>query len=342
MKYSDRPITRPREDVLGRSPFALALARSIDQLTIAKDGFVIAVTGPWGSGKSSVIEMTLRHLTHLEIERATADSNGAFYTLDAIETLAEAYDLAKDELAKYVNDNLELSMARVNHLQTLFNRWLDSPEEGKKAYTYWKLLRTIEHEPRIIQIRFSPWLIAGRAQLANALLAELGRAIGTKLGPDIKDAFDGLLKRLAELAPLAFAGIDAATGTNISSLATAGTNWSGKFLSKSTSTLDDLREHLRALLRGLTQQRVLVIIDDLDRLESSEATEMVALIKNLGDLPNVIYLLSYDHDNLVRLLKSRTMLSGDEFLRKFNIPYIYHPPLITHLQEFLTPTSLRS
>ncbi|WP_441252255.1 P-loop NTPase fold protein [Tardiphaga sp. 71_E8_N1_1] len=72
MKHSDRPVTRPSDDLLGRSRFSLALARSIDTLILAKDGFVIAVIGDWGSGKSSVIEMTMRYLTHLEMERVSA------------------------------------------------------------------------------------------------------------------------------------------------------------------------------------------------------------------------------------------------------------------------------
>jgi predicted KAP-like P-loop ATPase len=56
MRYSDRPISKPSEDLLGRSGFALQLARAIDQLTIANEGFVIAILGAWGSGKTSVIE----------------------------------------------------------------------------------------------------------------------------------------------------------------------------------------------------------------------------------------------------------------------------------------------
>ena len=54
MRYrSDRPITRPGDDALGRSGFALEVARSIDNLTIANEGFVMALVGEWGSGKTS-------------------------------------------------------------------------------------------------------------------------------------------------------------------------------------------------------------------------------------------------------------------------------------------------
>ena len=68
MRYSDRPITRPGDDALGRSGFALEVARSIDNLTIANEGFVMALVGEWGSGKTSVIELIVRYLRHIEME----------------------------------------------------------------------------------------------------------------------------------------------------------------------------------------------------------------------------------------------------------------------------------
>jgi hypothetical protein len=42
MHFSDQPIARPSEDFLGRKTFALALARAVDTLAPARDGFVIA------------------------------------------------------------------------------------------------------------------------------------------------------------------------------------------------------------------------------------------------------------------------------------------------------------
>ena len=52
MRYGDRPIVRPGEDALGRSGFALELARSIDNLSVSADGFVMGLVGEWGSGKT--------------------------------------------------------------------------------------------------------------------------------------------------------------------------------------------------------------------------------------------------------------------------------------------------
>jgi hypothetical protein len=54
--FGDAPISNPKEDRLGRAEFAEQLAHQI-QLTPLGPGFVVALVGPWGAGKSSVLRM---------------------------------------------------------------------------------------------------------------------------------------------------------------------------------------------------------------------------------------------------------------------------------------------
>lgn len=54
MLTNDTPIATPEDDRFGIDPFAQALARAISDMPTPK-GAVIAVNGPWGSGKSSVL-----------------------------------------------------------------------------------------------------------------------------------------------------------------------------------------------------------------------------------------------------------------------------------------------
>ena len=57
----DRPINSKSEDLLGRANFAESLARAIKSWK-GKDSLVIALYGPWGSGKSSVKNLVLDSL----------------------------------------------------------------------------------------------------------------------------------------------------------------------------------------------------------------------------------------------------------------------------------------
>ena len=57
----DRPIERTKDDLLGRSEFS----RSFGQAILAykeKESIVTALYGDWGSGKSSVINMSLEYI----------------------------------------------------------------------------------------------------------------------------------------------------------------------------------------------------------------------------------------------------------------------------------------
>ena len=59
LDFSDLPINAPDEDQFGILPFVRSLARSVTQM-LRPEGVVIAVNGPWGSGKSSAINL-LKH-----------------------------------------------------------------------------------------------------------------------------------------------------------------------------------------------------------------------------------------------------------------------------------------
>jgi predicted KAP-like P-loop ATPase len=59
--HNDKPITEPSDDRFGINPFAKTLAASIRKIN-APEGTVVALNGPWGSGKSSAVNLILHHL----------------------------------------------------------------------------------------------------------------------------------------------------------------------------------------------------------------------------------------------------------------------------------------
>lgn len=64
---ADRPIGSVEEDLLGRAAFAGSLASAIKGWK-GNEGLVIALYGPWGSGKSSVKNMVLQSLRSAEAD----------------------------------------------------------------------------------------------------------------------------------------------------------------------------------------------------------------------------------------------------------------------------------
>src|SRR5205085_5118257 len=62
---SDSPINEPSEDRFGVDRFTAMVANSLAGQRNA-DGTVVALHGPWGSGKSSAVNLALYHLAKME------------------------------------------------------------------------------------------------------------------------------------------------------------------------------------------------------------------------------------------------------------------------------------
>lgn len=60
------------------------------------------------------------------------------------------------------------------------------------------------------------------------------------------------------------------------------------------------------------KQPILVIVDDLDRLTASELLEVFKLVRLVGRLPYVYYLLSYDEHTLIDLLAKTDLVSAED------------------------------
>lgn len=72
MLYNDQPIREPDEDALNRQPFVDKIAELINNYTKANagknthDGLVIGLEGPWGSGKTSILNLLEKKLEALD------------------------------------------------------------------------------------------------------------------------------------------------------------------------------------------------------------------------------------------------------------------------------------
>lgn len=98
-----------------------------------------------------------------------------------------------------------------------------------------------------------------------------------------------------------------------------GRNWSAEF-----ARIDEIISEARV--------RILVVVDDVDRLDSDELRTLVKTIRMLGRFRNVHYLLAYDQDALTEVLK--TSIGGDrERARAFLEKIVQYPLAIPPVQD---------
>ena len=154
-------------------------------------------------------------------------------------------------------------------------------------------------------LRFNPWLFGSATDLVTRFFHELSAQLG-------HGRFERLKKVAKELAEL---------GQSLSTLSPVpGTSWAAEQIAKLTGrwaeqpSLHDKRENLGEALSA-SDSRVVVLIDDIDRLEASETRELMRLVRLTSDLPNVVFLLAFDSRHVARSL-GESEIEGQQYLDK--------------------------
>jgi predicted KAP-like P-loop ATPase len=170
---------------------------------------------------------------------------------------------------------------------------------GKWGSGKTSLLRMVEETVReksdTTVLSFNPWLFSSTDELVSRFLKELGiqlrdRSRGAKSARALGKAGDRLLSYGEALEPFGWAPVVGASFSRVGKLSRA---VRGVARSRREPSVEQQRELVREQLRAL-DTRVLVTVDDLDRIEADQIRDMVRLIKLVGDFPNTTYLVSYD------------------------------------------------
>lgn len=241
----ERAIEGSAQDALGRKRFAERLANAVvNRATGRATGVVIGITGPWGSGKSSILTMLAEELQ------------------------------APSTRARY-------------------------------------------HNP--IVVRFDPWLVSGRDDVISQFFTELAARIREETQTPTLTAAqrERLLGEVAgygaKLMPLAALKIGPLAKVAEETLKAA------KSYLQLGESLTKLREKLRQALWSVNVP-IIVLIDELDRIEDAEIRSVAQLVRAVADFPGISYVLAYDVARVAEALGSGTgdgrMSSGRGYLEK--------------------------
>ena len=178
-----------------------------------------------------------------------------------------------------------------------------------------------------IVIRFNPWNFSDQNQLITQFFRQLSAALKRHdYGTDAKNVGEKLktyakcfevVKLIPVISPYAELGKNALDAT-----ANAATTWADH----KENDLDEIRKELDELL-GKQSRKIIVVIDDIDRLTDVEIRQIFQLVKSLGDFPNTIYLLAFDKNVVINALEKMQKGYGAEYLEKvvqipFEIPLV--------------------
>lgn len=83
-----------------------------------------------------------------------------------------------------------------------------------------------------------------------------------------------------------------------------------------TKELESPYERIREVL-AKTQHKVVVFIDDIDRLDSEEIKEVLRLIRNTADFPYIQFIVAYDKEYVTQMLGTGGINDATKYLEKF-------------------------
>lgn len=91
------------------------------------------------------------------------------------------------------------------------------------------------------------------------------------------------------------------------------------FVSHLLSEKDSLAQRYDSIRRQLQtiNDPLVVLVDDVDRLQAEELLALLKLLRNGADFPNIIYLVAADKEAMSQMLETKGIKNSDEYLKKF-------------------------
>ncbi|SDN34550.1 KAP family NTPase [Vreelandella arcis] len=159
------------------------------------------------------------------------------------------------------------------------------------AERYWA-----EAEDRVIVCRFEPLRYASEPDLADRLIRDLSGSIQRKaFAPEFRPAASRYSRLIKGKADVSFLGFKLS-------------------LQPSQETVDELLDDINEVLKRIGR-RVIIVIDDLDRLDAKTTNNVLFATRQTFKLSQATYVLSYDTEVLAG--GQEEGLRAREFLEKF-------------------------
>lgn len=172
----------------------------------------------------------------------------------------------------------------------------------------------IPEEKRIIIINFEPWNFSNTNQLLTQFFIRLSNELRGKNDKNLLKIGEAIEKyseafELTEPIPV--------VGKALSIFGKHSFSLLGRKLQKEAAE-KDIQKQKEYVIELLEKQnrKLLIIIDDIDRLNNEQIRQIFQLITSVAKFPNAIYLLAFDKDIVVKALEKVQKGSGEDYLEK--------------------------
>ncbi len=202
--------------------------------------------------------------------------------------------LRRAPLAKKVSELVANFEGRESFVIGIEGQW----GSGKTSFIN-LAVNNIKDDPNLIFIHFNPWNFSGQNELISDFFSSLLGALDGRVQKDtlrVLQSYAGKLQMsFTPSIPTGFGNINFRT------------------FGKSQNSLGQQRNEIDKALKSI-EKKIVVIIDDTDRLDEEETKLIMKLVKMTANFPNTVFLLAYDREQVAHKLGENNV--GEEYLKK--------------------------
>lgn len=183
--------------------------------------------------------------------------------------------------------------------------------------------QTLPEEKTPIVVRFNPWNYSNAEQLLQQFFACLHTALEMKKdkGENLEKVGEAIKEYAGVLGTASWIPVG---GKYAKLVQFVGKMVGGTlvFLNKGAADISQTKKKVSEALKE-KNRKLIVVIDDIDRLSNQEIRMIFQLVNSLASFPNTIYVLSFDYDIVTRALKEvQNCTDGGEYLEKIvQVPF---------------------
>lgn len=190
-------------------------------------------------------------------------------------------------------------------------------EWGNGKTSYINLMRP-ELEKNSFVLDFNPWMFSDAHNLVALFFTEISAQLRDyEDDNELINSLSSFGELLSNLKPIPFVG-------NYFSVLGGCLGFFSK-KKKEKNSLKNQRDKLIKVLKEISKP-ITVILDDIDRLSSDELQSILKLVRVTGNFPNIVYVLSFDKNRVIKTLNDNN-IDGRDYLEKiiqipFDIPQV--------------------
>lgn len=219
------------------------------------------------------------------------------YLADAPLQNSERDRLRREPFAHRVADTISARTDPTSLVIGIYGRW----GEGKTTVLNF-IEQRLAGSDAVVCIRFNPWLYQGESQLLLSFFETLATAIGRSLKTK-KAEMGKWLRTLGSALGTVSVGVGFVNVSPGSAVENLGN-------SLSSVDIHEKRQQLEALLAE-SGKRIVIMIDDIDRLDDTEIATIFKLVKLAADFTHTAYILAFDQEVVAKALAKRYASSED-------------------------------